>query len=186
MNWNYDGRTDFYIWKKICSKLCPFYTIYFIILFVISLDFSFQTIFKTDLTSWNNGINENHEPSFRRGESVSLPAWAQSPDSPRQSRSAPVDSNYLPYFLVNLLTWRNSPPSLKGHPCRRRTLIFHISHGLLKRPSILSSKSLPCPLPVSGWREQRTHGANLVHGVAKGSNFNVFSAADDEIAYRWE
>jgi len=71
----------------------------------------------------------------------------------------------------------------EGHPCRRRTLIFHISHGLLKRPSILSSKSLPCPLPVSGWREQRTHGANLVHGVAKGSNFNVFSAADDEIAY---
>lgn len=71
----------------------------------------------------------------------------------------------------------------EGHPCRRRSLIFHISHGLLKRPSILSSKSLPCPLTVSGWRVQRTQGANLVHGATKASAFNVFSANEDEIAY---
>lgn len=71
----------------------------------------------------------------------------------------------------------------EGHPCRRRSLIFHIAHGLLKRPSILSSKSLPTPVPISGWREQRTHGANLVHGATTGSAFNVFSANEDEIAY---
>ena len=46
------------ILNKIISKLCYFYSSYFIILAAILLDLPYQTIFKNDLTSYNQIDNK--------------------------------------------------------------------------------------------------------------------------------